>query len=81
VTLLCAGEHSPANNESRARWLTWGWAATKLVGGIVIAGINISGLSSSGGLSGPFATMSMLLGRTAFKSGFRDLDTLIAGDG
>jgi len=79
VTLLCAPDHSPANNVSHASWLSWTWAATKFVGGLAIVGINASSLFASAGLSASFAAISGVLGAQALGSGINDLGTLLPG--
>ena len=77
VLLLCHEQHSPATNESSASWLSWTWAGTKLVGGLVVAGVDVT----PNALLPQYRRLSVSLGLRAVKSGFSDLDALIRRTG
>lgn len=74
VTLLCSTDHSPADNESRANWWSWFYAAGKFLGGIAVTGVNTALAPHTGGVT---AALSTAVGVTVMRSGFSDLDTLI----
>ncbi|MDE0460580.1 MAG: hypothetical protein OXI15_25115 [Chromatiales bacterium] len=70
--LLCEDEHSPANNESSASWWSWVWAGTKFVGGLVVAGVDVTPH-----VPPQYKRLSVSLGLRAVRNGFSDLVTLI----
>jgi len=74
LTLLCSPSHSPTHNQSDAGWLTWGWAATKFLGGLAMVAAN----TLSGAATGPVAAMSVTLGGIMADSGYGDLEVLLS---
>ena len=78
--LLCSEERSPARNESNASWRAWGWAATKIIGGLAIAAADAAAAVGSSGTVAAFAAVSGWLGLTIASSGQADAAALLNFD-